>query len=182
VPPIVPPDGSAILRPLREEDVAPYVQAFRDDPALGPLLGIEEDPDEERLRGRIARLPELMADGRFAELAIGPRFAGSLTLHSVDWKNGRAEIGFFVVPAARGQGLASAAIGDALAWAFGALDLARVEMTTTPDNAAVAVLAERHGFTREGMLRARNLERGRRVDVVWFGLLRDEWVGASSRT
>jgi RimJ/RimL family protein N-acetyltransferase len=169
-----------MLRPLREDDVAPYVQAFRDDPALGPLLGIEEDPDEERLRGRIGRLPELMAEGRFVELAIGPQFTGSVTLHSLDWKNGRGELGFFVVPVARGQGIASAAVTESLDWAFGALGLARVEMTTTPDNVAVAALAERLGFTREGVLRSRNLERGRRVDVVWFGLLRDEW--RASRT
>jgi hypothetical protein len=56
---------------------------------------IEDDPDEERLRGRIERLPELMAEGRFAELAVGDPFAGSLTLHSVDWRNRRAEVVWF---------------------------------------------------------------------------------------
>lgn len=142
------PDGD-VLRPLRDDDVAPYVQAFRDDPSTGVQLGIEDDPDEERLHSRIACLPERMADGRFAELAIGDPFAGSLTLHSVDWRNRRAEVGFFVVPEARGRGVATGAVETAL--------------------------AVRLGFTREGVLRARNLERGRRVDVVWFGLLRDEW-------
>jgi RimJ/RimL family protein N-acetyltransferase len=175
VPAIVPPAGPA-LRPLEEADVAPYLQAFRDDPAIGVQLGLEEDPDEERLRGRIARLPSLMAEGQFAELAIGERFCGSLTLHSIDWKNRRAELGFFVVPSERGRGVAAAAVQAALDWTFRDLDLERVELTTTPDNGAVAALAARLGFTREGVLRARNLERGRRVDVVWFGLLRDEWA------
>ena len=27
----------------------------------------------------------------------------------------------------------------------------------------------------EGVLRKRNVERGQRVDVVWFGVLREEW-------
>ena len=36
-------------------------------------------------------------------------------------------------------------------------------------------LAERLGFTQEGVLRKRNVERGQRVDVVWFGVLREEW-------
>jgi ribosomal-protein-alanine N-acetyltransferase len=48
-------------------------------------------------------------------------------------------------------------------------------MTTTPDNAAVFGLARRLGFTQEGVLRKRNVERGERVDVVWFGVLREEW-------
>ena len=63
------------------------------------------------------------------------------------------------------------------AWAFGALDLLRLEMTTTPDNAGAAAVAERLGFVREGVLRKRNIERARRVDLVCFGLLREEWRG-----
>jgi RimJ/RimL family protein N-acetyltransferase len=180
VPEIVLPDDP-IFRPLRDDDAAPYAQAFRDDPELGRLLGIDEDPDEERLRGRIARLPERMAEGLFAEFAITDpgdgRFLGSLTLHSVDRKNRRAELGFFVVPGERGRGVAARAVAAALRWGFRGIGLERLEMTTTPDNEAVAALAARCGFEREGVLRARNLERGRRVDVVWFGLLRDEWPG-----
>jgi RimJ/RimL family protein N-acetyltransferase len=48
-------------------------------------------------------------------------------------------------------------------------------MTTTPDNAGVFALAERLGFMHEGVLRKRNVERGERVDVAWFGVLREEW-------
>jgi RimJ/RimL family protein N-acetyltransferase len=50
-------------------------------------------------------------------------------------------------------------------------------MTTTPDNAGALVLARRLGFEQEGILRQRAIERGRAVDLVWFGLLRDEWQG-----
>jgi RimJ/RimL family protein N-acetyltransferase len=50
-------------------------------------------------------------------------------------------------------------------------------MTTTPNNAGAAAVAERLGFVREGVLRRRNVERGRRVDLVWFGLLQEEWRG-----
>ena len=51
-------------------------------------------------------------------------------------------------------------------------------MTTTLDNVAVHAVARRLGFQREGMLRKRNVERGHRVDVVWLGLLREEWIGS----
>jgi RimJ/RimL family protein N-acetyltransferase len=54
-------------------------------------------------------------------------------------------------------------------------------MTTTPDNPTVPPLARRLGFTREGVLRLRNLERGERVDLIWFGLLREEWPPDGSR-
>jgi ribosomal-protein-serine acetyltransferase len=41
-------------------------------------------------------------------------------------------------------------------------------------------IAERFGFTFEGTLRKRNFERGQRVDLLIWGLLRDEWVGFES--
>jgi ribosomal-protein-serine acetyltransferase len=57
------------------------------------------------------------------------------------------------------------------------LDLLRVELTTTADNAPVDAFARSLGFTREGVLRKRDVERGRRVDVVFYGVLREEWEG-----
>jgi RimJ/RimL family protein N-acetyltransferase len=59
-------------------------------------------------------------------------------------------------------------------WAFAALELDRIELMTTVDNAAACALARSLGFREEGVLRSRNLERGRRVDVVLFALLRNE--------
>jgi [ribosomal protein S5]-alanine N-acetyltransferase len=167
-------DG-VVLRRLRAEDAPAYVAAFAADPELGRLLGMEEDPDEDRVRERAGRLPELAADGRLVELAIGEEFAGTVILHSFDDHHRRAEVGFWLVPEARGRGLGSRAVALAVSWAFEALDLLRVEMTTTPDNAAVVALARRLGFAHEGVLRKRNVERGQRVDVVWFGVLREEW-------
>jgi RimJ/RimL family protein N-acetyltransferase len=65
-----------------------------------------------------------------------------------------------------------------VSWAFERLDLLRVELTTTPDNVVVPKLARRLGFTHEGTLRKRAVERGQRVDILWFGVLREEWVGS----
>jgi RimJ/RimL family protein N-acetyltransferase len=164
-----------LLRRLRPDDAAAYVAAFRADPELGRLLGMEEDPDEARIRKRAKQLAALAAEGRIVELAIGEPFAGTVILHSIDEHHRRCEVGFWLVPEARGRGLGSRAVALGVAWAFETLDLLRVEMTTTPDNAAVFALARRLGFTQEGVLRKRNVERGRRVDVVWFGVLREEW-------
>lgn len=49
----------------------------------------------------------------------------------------------------------------------------RVEMTTTRDNVALQAAAPRLGFAQERVLRAHNVERARRVDLVLFGLLRE---------
>jgi RimJ/RimL family protein N-acetyltransferase len=171
-------DGFA-LRPFRGEDVPAYVGAFREDTDLGRMIGTEEDPDERSARTRVEVAYKRADEGTAFELAIAdPKtdaFWGTVIAHSFDWHHRRCEVGFLLVPAARRRGVASAVVAAMLHWAFVEMDLLRVEMTTTPDNEAVAALARRLGFTREGVLRQRNVERGRRVDIVWFGLLREEW-------
>jgi RimJ/RimL family protein N-acetyltransferase len=174
-------DGQVTLRWMRAQDAGPCAAAFADDPQLGRLIGVERDPEETGIRERIDRQEEHATEGRGIQLAIADpvsdAFSGSMILHSFDWHSRRAEVGFWLVPAARGHGVGTAAVTLAVSWAFTALDLLRLEMTTTPENPAVPALARRLGFTMEGVLRARNIERGRRVDIIWFGLLREEWLG-----
>jgi RimJ/RimL family protein N-acetyltransferase len=168
-----------VLRRLRPDDAAAYVAAFSADPELGRLLGMEEDPEAGAIRERAEHLPGLAADAKLVELAVTEEgedaFLGSMMLHSFNANHRRCEVGFWLVPAARGRGIGSRAVALAVSWALTELDLLRVEMTTTPDNQAVFALARRLGFTQEGVLRKRNVERGVRVDVVWFGVLREEW-------
>jgi RimJ/RimL family protein N-acetyltransferase len=172
-------DG-VVLRRLRPEDATAYVAAFGADPGLGRALGMEVDPQEAPIRERARRMSDLAGGGRLVEFAVAERaegaFLGSMMLHSFDAHHRRCEVGFWLAPGARGRGLGSRAVAVAVSWAFTDLDLLRVEMTTTPDNTPVFAIARRLGFTQEGVLRRRNVERGRRVDVVWFGVLREEWA------
>jgi RimJ/RimL family protein N-acetyltransferase len=176
-------DGDVALRPIRVGDAAALAAAFVDDPDLGRLLGTEADPSESDLRARIARR-EQQADVGIVELAIVDAATdacwGSMLLHSFDAENRRGELGFYLVPIARRAGRGSRAVALALRWLFEDLDLLRVEMTTTPDNEAIRRLAAKLGFSLEGTMRARNVERGVRVDVLMFGLLREEWQAAST--
>jgi [ribosomal protein S5]-alanine N-acetyltransferase len=169
-------DG-VLLRAMREPDATILAAAFVADPDLGRLLGYEEDPTEPEVRARIARSGE---PGRpVVEWAIADpqteTCLGSMLVHSLDARHRRAELGFYLVPGARGAGAGSRAVARAVRWLFEELALERVELTTTPDNTALRGLALGLGFIEEGTLRSRNLERGRRVDVVFFGLLRGEW-------
>jgi RimJ/RimL family protein N-acetyltransferase len=76
---------------------------------------------------------------------------------------------------ARGQGLAPAACRLVVSWLFEALELLRIEIATTAENLPSQRVAQRLGFTAEARQRERDLERGRRVDVIRYGLLREEW-------
>jgi RimJ/RimL family protein N-acetyltransferase len=93
-------------------------------------------------------------------------------LHTLAWRHRRAEVGYWLVPGARGRGIGATAVGLLVDWAFEVLELERIEITTTPDNGAARSLATSLGFTEEGVMIARNLERGRRVDVMILARLR----------
>jgi RimJ/RimL family protein N-acetyltransferase len=168
-------DGIA-LRRLRARDAGAFAGAFREDPTLGVLIGADEDPTENSVRRFIARQPGLRARGEFLGLAVSDAskrpFLGHVMLHTLAWRHRRAEVGYWLVPSARGQGIGRTAVSLLVEWAFEELELDRVEITTTPDNAAARALARSLGFTQEGVLASRNLERGRRVDVVILARLR----------
>jgi RimJ/RimL family protein N-acetyltransferase len=168
-------DGVA-LRRLRARDAGPFAQAFREDQRLGVMIGAEHDPTEAAVRRFIARQPRLRARGDFLGLAVsdatGRPFLGHVMLHTLDFKHGRGEVGYWLVPAARGRGTGRTAVALLVEWAFARLDLHRLEITTTPDNGAARALAASLGFTEEGVMRGRNLERGRWVDVVLLARLR----------
>lgn len=170
-------DRVVVLRALRHDDIGPYLAAFADDPDLAMLLGVDV-PSAEALARRIDAPPRTGATVRSAAIADRDTdsFAGMVVLHHLEADHARAEVGFWVVPAARRGGRAEHAVGLLIGWAFAELGLERIELTTTPDNLAAAALARKLGFAHEGVLRSRDVEHGRRVDIVWFGLLRDEWA------
>ena len=164
------------LRRLRARDASPFAAAFREDPTLGERIGADEDPTENGVRRFIARQPGLRARGEFLGLAVTDDtkrpFLGHVMLHTIAWRHRRAEIGYWLVPRARGRGIGHTAVSLLVEWAFETLELDRIEVTTTPHNEAARKLAQSLGFTAEGVMKARNLERGKRVDVLLLARLR----------
>jgi ribosomal-protein-alanine N-acetyltransferase len=177
-PPAALVDRDLRLRALRADDAPAFAAAFAEDPELGVLVGFEEDPDEASVRARLERPDERPGFELVVTAGGSDDLRGVVTVHRVEERHGRAEVGFWLVRGARGAGLGTRAVGLVVDWLFAQPWVRRVELTTTPDNAGTIALAERLGFTHEGTQRQRDIERGRPVDIVWFGLLREEWPPA----
>jgi RimJ/RimL family protein N-acetyltransferase len=146
--------GPARLRPWREDDVDEVWAAFQDpDIRLWNGGGVASRTDALVLLGR--RLD--WSAGDHASWAVtGPdddAVLGSVSLHSIDRLQGDAEIGYWTVPAARGRGLAAAAVDAACRWGFATLPIDRIELCHAVENLASGRVAEKAGFTREGRLR-----------------------------
>ena len=83
----------------------------------------------------------------------------------------RAGIGYWLLPEARGKGLATRAVRLVSRWALSDLGLPRLGLFAEPSNVHSQRVAERAGFHREGVLRSWAEIDGRRVDYVAFSLL-----------
>jgi RimJ/RimL family protein N-acetyltransferase len=120
-------------------------------------------------------LEQALRDGRTLPLAIVDAVSGAV-LGSCDLRRpepddpGRGEIGYLLVPEARGRGAATRAVALLVRWAFEELGMRRVQALVDPGNPASMAVLERLGFEREGLLRS---YRPGGEDRIMFAVLRD---------
>jgi ribosomal-protein-serine acetyltransferase len=85
------------------------------------------------------------------------RLVGATGLHRIDWDVPRFEAGYWRRSGCGGQGFIAEAVGGLVAMAFESLAARRVEIRCDANNAASRRVAERNGFTLEGILRNESL-------------------------
>jgi RimJ/RimL family protein N-acetyltransferase len=165
----------AALRLAAERDIPETLIAHQDDEELYLRLGTRRPPSGAELGRRTEQLPSELAAGTGVWLTIvrpgADECVGQIDVHTVDWDHGRAELGIWVAPGLRGQGLGTAALRLAGPWLIEECGLDRIQMLTEPDNAPMRAAARAAGFTEEGVLRAYTLEHGHRVDVTIMSLI-----------
>jgi RimJ/RimL family protein N-acetyltransferase len=141
-------------------------------------LGADKPPSGAQLGRRTERFESEIASGTAVTLTLvlpgTDDCVGQLNAHKIDWENGRAEIGIWLAPQVRGQGLAAAAIKLAARWMFDEWGIERVAMLTEPDNAPMLRAARAAGFVEEGVFRSYGIERGRRIDLTVLSLVRSD--------
>jgi RimJ/RimL family protein N-acetyltransferase len=84
-------------------------------------------------------------------------------LHDIDWQARVCDTGYWVRKRAQGRGFAAEAANALIRYAFGALGMRRVGLTFSAGNEASRRIAEKLGFTQEGVLRSANPLPGGRV-------------------
>ncbi|SCF41780.1 Protein N-acetyltransferase, RimJ/RimL family [Micromonospora echinospora] len=142
-----------LLRPWREEDAADVLAALRDPETAqwnpsAPGLDLAGAQAWTRARAD-------WSAGTHASFAVTDATSGALTgsvsLHRI--QGDEASIGYWTVPAARGRGVATAAVRLVTGWAFGSLGLHRIELCHAVANPASCRVAARAGYPLEGTLR-----------------------------
>jgi RimJ/RimL family protein N-acetyltransferase len=150
------PAGPFVLRPPRESEAADALAMLRDpdthrwNPAP-KVVDLESAADWCR-RGAD------WSDGSHATWSVvdtDERLVGNVSLWALDRDDQRSGfVGYRTVPWARGRGVATQGLAAATAWALGNLGLERLVLPHAVANPASCVIAERCGFTLEGVARA----------------------------
>ncbi len=169
--------ADVILRPYRVDDVSPLLEAARESvtevepflPWCRPNLTAEEQlawieaQAAARAAGRAFEFVVLSGDGAFL---------GGCGVNQIDALNRRANVGYWVRSSATRRGVATAALRQAVRWAFQHTDLVRLEVLVSTRNAASLRVADKAGAVREGVLRRRLLLHGTWHDAVLFSIVR----------
>lgn len=85
-----------------------------------------------------------------------------------------AELGYWLGKPFWGRGIMTAAVGPICREAFARFEITRIEAEIYARNRASRRVAEKNGFTLEGILRQRIWKRGTLLDSYLYSLLREE--------
>ena len=99
------------------------------------------------------------------------KLIGAVGLNDMCRTHERAEIGYWLLPAHWGCGVASECVASMLAFAFGTLGLYRIGAEVDLDNSNSLRLLERLGFHFEGVRRGYELKCGARLDLKCYSRL-----------
>lgn len=108
--------------------------------------------------------------------AAGAGYLGGAGFHAPEWATPSAEVGYFLLPPARGQGLATEALRLHVHYAFEHLQVNRVWGSCDAANDASAGVMRRAGLREEGVLRAAARDHhGTLRDTRLFALVIDDF-------
>lgn len=168
--------GRLHLRPPQPSDEDAIFGACQ-DPEIQRWTTVPSPYTREDARTWLSTtVPEQWASGTATTFAVLDATSGALLacvgFHGID--RDTAEVGYWCAPEARGNGVMSEAVAALCRWGFAELGLARIEWLAGVGNWASRAVAEKCGFTIEGLVRGGIRQRGTRVDGWLGGLLKDD--------
>ncbi len=133
----------------------------------------------DEAREAIRRDLALFAENKGLGVGIWHRgkLAGSVRYHEIDWTNRSTEFGYWLGLDFEGKGLITKVCQVMIAHAFEKLKLNRIVIICDTENPRSCAVAERLGFTQEGVLRQSEWLKDRFIDQAVYSLLANEWRG-----
>jgi len=176
-PAFVPPTltiGEHVLRPFRSGDAASWISYLSDARVTEHTSWPPITP--ELITGLVAKIIADYAELKSLRWAVARRnddvLIGACGYTSWLRERGTAELAYDLAPACWGRGFMTAAVRAAVAWAFAAGSVSRVEAYVMTSNEPSIALLTRTGFSREKMLAGHRLARGVPRDFYLYSACR----------
>ena len=174
-PPLAPDppltDGSVLLRASEPRDL-PAIEAGIHDPDvirwIGPTEGSAIDVialNRQRWASGSPTLSICERDGTCVGLVW-------VNVREVDQTTGW--VGYWLLPRARGRGLATRAVRLVSGWALRDIGVTNLRLTTEPENERSRRVADRSGFRQVDLLHHQATIDGRLIDQVVYELVPEE--------
>ncbi|MCW2762482.1 MAG: hypothetical protein JWR85_2683 [Marmoricola sp.] len=168
VPPVIPPGGlghlrqatlvvgDLVIRPWTEGD-APAVEAVYRDPGIQRWHARSMTAAESV--GWILQQNRQWSEGTGAGWAVTSDdvLVGRVGFRVLDLEEGYAETAYWVVPLARGRGIAARSLSAVSAWMFDEVGFQRLALLHSTQNPASCRVAQKAGYVAEGTARGAGL-------------------------
>jgi ribosomal-protein-alanine N-acetyltransferase len=142
--------GQLTMRPWRAGDAALLARAWA-DPEIARWTAVPDDISVTAaarwIGGSERRRETAVAFDRVIE--SNGSVAGEIGLAPIDWDRGAAQVGYWILPECRGQGLAASALRAITGWVQAELPLKMLVARCDPANGASIAVASAAGYTLE---------------------------------
>ena len=166
------------LRPLESDDLNAKYLGWLNDPEVNRYLEIGLFPyTKHQLEQYYDRLAETTNN---VILAVAEKATdlhiGNVKLEPINWVHRTAVFGILIGDKSKwGNGYGTEATKLALDYAFDRLNLRKVSLGVVVDNTAAFKTYQKLGFVVEGTKRQEVFLCGDFMDVLWMGLLKEEY-------
>jgi RimJ/RimL family protein N-acetyltransferase len=164
--PVLSAPGGLLLRPWEPSDVPVFLGAYG-DPEI-QRWHTRQPASQDEVREWFARYRREWARETGAHWAVtrdGGEVLGRIALGSLNLDDGDAGFGYWVLPAARGAGVASRALTAVSAWALGEAGFHRLHLDHSTRNNASCRVAVKADFLLEGTMRSAAVHADGRHDM-----------------
>ncbi|WP_405659639.1 GNAT family N-acetyltransferase [Streptomyces sp. NBC_01166] len=173
--PVLAAAGGLLLRPWEEGDVPGFLSAYRDEEirrwhTRRPLTEaqVREWFEDHRRDWRREK------GGHWAVTRDGGEMLGRIALRGLDLDDGVADVAYWVLPAARGAGVASGAVAALTTWALHEIGFHRLELDHSTRNTASCGVAMKSGYLLEGTRRSAAVHDDGRHDMHLHARIRSD--------
>ncbi len=167
------------LRPLEATDTQAIQQAAATRSIADTMISLPHPYPENEAARYVAHEKAERSLGRSVTYTLKNKadggFLGLLELRKIDREHLLAELSFWMVSNACGQGFMTEALSRVVRYGFEDLGLNRLYAYHMLRNPASGRVLEKNGFRQEGLLRERVKKWGTFEDVALWAILKHEW-------